>query len=68
MFTSPSSIIDEEAASFEIHDVYKIDQQAENIETVRYGKWKKKIGLTIYDRNIWKRRSDLKGYNIRFKL
>ena len=49
-----------------IQEHYKIDEQAENIISLNYGQWDSWRGITIVEPNIWKRRSDLQGYNFRY--
>ena len=49
-----------------IREHYKIDEQAENIISLNYGQWDSWRGITIVEPNIWKRRSDLQGYNFRY--
>ena len=48
-----------------IHDVYKINETSENVDTVSYGRWNPKSGMNANDLNIWGRRSNLKGFMFR---
>ena len=51
--------------NFEIRDIYKIDQFSNNIEIVSYGRWNRAHGISISDENIWIRRSNMKGHELR---
>ena len=33
---------------------------------VEYGTWNSSTGMAVKDKNVWKRRSNLKGYTFRF--
>ena len=51
---------------FGIYDIYKIDEHSTNVITKEYGEWNPNDGiLLVYEKNIWKRRSNLTGRNIR---
>ena len=52
----------------EIRDIYKVDEYAETVLMVDYGQWNPRTGLTILEENIWRRRSNLQGNNIRYFL
>ena len=49
-----------------IHDVYKINETSENVDTVPYGHWSSSSGMYIEDLNIWGRRANLKGFMFRY--
>ena len=51
-----------------IRDIYKVDQYAETVLVVDYGQWDPATGVTILEENIWRRRSNLQGNNIRYFL
>ena len=51
--------------NFEIRDIYKIDQFSNNIEIVSYGRWNPAQGISISEENIWIRRSNMKGHELR---
>ena len=51
---------------FRIFDEYKIDEYSNFITSAKYGEWDPRAGLTVYEENIWKRRSNLKGHHIRY--
>ena len=51
--------------NFEIRDIYKIDQFSNIIETVSYGRWNRSHGISISEENIWIRRSNMKGHELR---
>ena len=50
---------------YEIHDMYKIDGLDNNVMTAKYGEWKSDVGLRVLQSNIWRRRADFKGRQIR---
>ena len=52
--------------NFEIRDIYKIDQFSDNIEIVAYGRWNRAHGISISEENIWIRRSNMKGHELRY--
>ena len=54
-----------EASSYSLYDVYKIDEFSETVEVREYAKWIPYEGFSVVDDNMWKRRSDLKGYHLR---
>ena len=49
-----------------IHDVYKINETSENVDTVPYGRWNPSTGIYVDDYNIWGRRANLKGFMFRY--
>ena len=51
---------------FEIFDEYKIDEFSNRIFSTRYGEWDPIHGLKIFEKNIWKRRSNLMGHHFRY--
>ena len=50
---------------FSIHDVYKIKESAGKAEIVEYGNWDIDNGISVKETNIWKRRSNLNGHQIK---
>ena len=52
--------------NFEIRDIYKIDQFSNDIEIVAYGRWNRAHGISISEENIWIRRSNMKGHELRY--
>ena len=48
-----------------IYDVYKIDKNFEDVQATALGEWNELHGLRIYEKNMWKRRSNMNGYTIR---
>ena len=46
-------------------DVYKMNEESENVIRVSYGRWNKKTGLSIFERSIFKRRSNFQGHELR---
>ena len=52
--------------NFEIRDIYKINQFSDNIEIVAYGRWNRAHGILISEENIWIRRSNMKGHELRY--
>ena len=55
----------ESGGDFTIRDVYKIDKDSNAVLATEYGKWEQGNGITIFERNMWKRRSDFRGHKIR---
>ena len=56
---------DEATNSFVIYDIYKIDEYSETVQIVEHGQWNLLQGLIIFEQNIWKRRSNMKGHKLR---
>ena len=56
--------IDEKKLSLSISEVYKIDKRSNHLEINDYGKWRTDQNVTVTEKNIWKRRSNLKGTKI----
>ena len=54
-----------EPKSIVIHDVYKTETNSKTILNVLYGKWDSNSNLSVIEPDIWKRRSDLHGHNLR---
>ena len=52
--------------AYHVYDVYKIDEKSDVVEVRKYFQWKNSTGLHTAEENIWKRRSDLKGFHIRY--
>ena len=52
--------------AYHAYDVYKIDEKSDVVEVRKYFQWNNSIGLYTAEENIWKRRSDLKGFHIRY--
>ena len=50
---------------YEIKDVYKVGERSTEVEMAAYAKWTPSGGIHILDNSIWKRRSNLRGYQIR---
>ena len=48
-----------------ISDIYKFNERMEETIKVEYGNWNSVDGLTVYEPNIWKRRSNFQGYKFR---
>ena len=53
---------------FRIFDEYKIDQNSNLVLSTQYGDWDPVYGLTVYEENIWKRRSNLQGYPLKYEI
>ena len=51
--------------SYTIHEVYKINENSDNVEIHEYGKWSHQEGMSVVNTYIWKRRFDLKGHHLR---
>lgn len=49
-----------------IRDIYKIDENSKEIATVNYGVWTPNKGLRIVEPNVWIRRSNFKGHQLRY--
>ena len=50
---------------FDIYDVYKVHENSDDVKTAAYGYWERQTGLMIIQKNIWKRRHNLSGHQIR---
>ena len=57
--------IDNGLQVIKISDIYKLDEKMEETLKVEYGHWNSSQGLIAYEPNIWKRRSNMHGYNLR---
>ena len=57
--------IDNGLQVFKISDIYKFDEKMEETMKVKYGHWNSSNGIITYEPNIWKRRSNMHGYNLR---
>ena len=55
----------DEAKSIAIHDIYKTETNSKRILKVPYGKWDSNSNLSVIEPDMWKRRSDLQGHNLR---
>ena len=64
--TGVNCILDNYDGKFRIYDQYKIDEYSNLIMSAKYGEWDPVDGLTLYEENIWKRRSNLKGHRFRY--
>ena len=47
--------------------MYKIDENLEDVELVAFGEWNHLSGLKVFEKAMWKRRSNMKGRLIRYK-
>ena len=59
-------IFGESDGTFKIFDKYKLHVQTNQLMMAKYGEWEPNEGMTVYEENIWKRRSNLKGHHIRY--
>ena len=50
---------------YDIHDIYKIDELSDVVMSVKYGEWNRNTGLTVHQPNIWRRRANFQGFNIK---
>ena len=57
-----------ENRNYALYDIYKIDEQSNEVETVKYAEWNAVKGLTIFEDNVWKRRANLKGHHLRYNF
>ena len=48
-----------------IQDVYKMDKNSKSILTERYGTWDQKKGLKVFEPDIYKRRSNFNGFQLK---
>ena len=48
-----------------IQDIYKLDELLEKIYIEKYGEWDASKGITIFERNIFKRRSNFHGHEFK---
>ena len=62
----PFSFADNFSSMIEIKDVYKIDEQKEEILYVDYGVWDTLNGMVTYEANIFHRRSNFQGHALRY--
>ena len=51
--------------TYKIYEIYKINENSGNVEVNEYGEWNPSEGLTIREKDIWKRRSNFKGHHLR---
>ena len=38
----------------------------ENVMDVMYGEWEDDVGVTVFQNNIWRRRTNLQGHELRY--
>ena len=50
-----------------IHDVYKIDKDSGSVDTLEYGRWSPTKDIDVPVKSIWRRRSDFKGFELKYK-
>lgn len=50
---------------YEIKDLYKVGRNSKEVEMVPYAEWTPLEGMRVAEKRIWKRRSNLKGYQIK---
>ena len=48
-----------------IYDVYKIDKEFGDVQATAFGEWNELHGLTIFEKNMWKRRSNMKHHRLK---
>ena len=48
-----------------IYDVYKINEASQDVEVTAFGEWSEANGLHILEKEMWKRRRNLKGEKLR---
>ena len=48
-----------------IKDIYKIDNNSEKIQVEEYGQWDAMKGITGFEPNIFKRRSNFHGHQFK---
>ena len=51
--------------SITVQDVYKTEINSNNILKAMYGEWNSESKFSIIEQDIWKRRADLQGHNLR---
>ena len=57
--------IDEKNEMIRVQDVYKVSEDSATILKADYGQWQPKSSMTVFEEDIWKRRSDFQGKTIR---
>ena len=58
--------VDNFSSTIEIEDIYKIEEQKEEILHADYGLWNTFNGMVTYEANIFHRRSNFQGHTIRY--
>ena len=58
----------ESEGKFNIFDQYKLHEDSDKLMIEKYGKWDPNKGMTVHEKNVWKRRSNLKGHHIRYSV
>ena len=48
-----------------IKDIYKIDKNLEKIQIEEYGRWDAMKGISVFEPNIFKRRSNFHGHQFK---
>ena len=51
-----------EKGKITIQELYKIDTQSETVLDMKYGEWIPKKGITVFESNVFKRRSNFHGF------
>ena len=58
-------LLDGNDDSMLIQDVYKIDKNSRRIDYQEYGRWNPIDGMQVQMKNIWLRRANMKGYQLK---
>ena len=48
-----------------VQDVYKIDKDSQKLDNVEYGQWNRRDGMQVQKENIWMRRANMKGHQLK---
>ena len=48
-----------------VQDIYKIDKDSQKIDYVEYGRWNHRDGMQVQKENIWMRRANMKGHQLK---
>ena len=57
---------DNVSSTIKIKDIYKIDEQKDELLRADYGLWDAFNGIVTYEANIFRRRSDFQGHVLRY--
>ena len=60
------SFADNFSSIIKIEDIYKIDEQKEEMLHAYYGLWDSMNGMVTYETNIFHRRSNFQGHTLRY--
>ena len=59
------SLLESNDDDVSVQDIYKIDKDSQKIDNVEYGRWNRRDGMQVERENIWMRRANMKGHQLK---